>query len=78
MNKFESQSAAMAMMDYVEDVRKKRGISTQDIERKTAISRVTYYHYREGENTPTVDRFLRIADAVGLKVVLLPKVEVRQ
>lgn len=77
MTVFESQARAVEMMEAIDSNRTKLGISADEIAKKTVIHNVTYRQYVEGDNTPTIDRFLRLADAVGMKVVLLPKIEVK-
>ena len=64
----------MAGQDLVRRVRRLSGLTQDDLAQRAETSRPTLSAYEQGRKSPSLSTFIRIADAAGIELHLVPKV----
>ena len=62
--------------DALRDLRKKKGLSQEQVARDMGVALLTYGNWERDDNTPTADNLVRLADYYGVHPRdLLPSAE---
>lgn len=62
-----------AMIDALIEVRRSKGITQQELARAAMLTQPVIARFECKKNIPRMDTLLRIADALGCEVALLPR-----
>lgn len=66
---------AMELLQAIHDYRKTVGINQQELARKLQVETSTLSRWETGKTRPSLETFLLYVDAVGLELVVQPKVD---
>ena len=53
-------------MDYIEQVRKEKGISVTELCEKIGVQRTTYYKWLSGERKPKMDKIVNMCKILNI------------
>lgn len=64
------RDAAMMMMGFLKEIAKNNGLKQKDISKKTEMSIQTVNQMFSGNLMPTLDNFIKLGEAVGVRIEL--------